>query len=82
LAFWTGLNMRVFRCPLYLLFNSKLESILFVAFNIDPIDPGDPLEELEIFLDDWDSGSNNGPNLEPPLDSAPLSPILEASSSS
>jgi hypothetical protein len=54
---------------------------------MDSIDPRDPLEELEIFLDDWESGSDDGPDLEPPLnptplDPAPLSPILEASSSS
>jgi hypothetical protein len=74
--------MGAFRCPLHLLFNSKLKSILFIAFNMDPINPGDPLEELEIFLDDSESGSDNGPDLEPPPDSAPQSPVLEASSSS
>jgi hypothetical protein len=49
---------------------------------MDSIDPRDPLEELEIFLDDWESGSDDGPDLEPPPDSAPLSSVLEASSSS
>jgi hypothetical protein len=77
-----GLNIRAFRCPLHLLFNSKLKSILFIAFNIDLIYPRDPLEELEIFLDDWESGSDDRPDLEPPPNSAPLSPVLEASSSS